>query len=131
MPLDVALAFAARGCRVFPCIPRGTGRKRPLTPNGFHDASIDPAVIAGWWRRWPDALIGVSTGAASGFIVLDVDVKHADRHGFDTLGYGILRGADAPKNLRNSTINSPSRARARGRLSNSNGRVLGGSLRGG
>jgi hypothetical protein len=66
MPLDVALAFAARGCRVFPCIPRGTGRKRPLTPNGFHDASIDPAVIAGWWRRWPDALIGVSTGAAAG-----------------------------------------------------------------
>ena len=57
----------------------------PLTEHGFRDASIDPAVITAWWTRWPKALIGIPTGYDSGFVVLDVDVKHADRNGFDTL----------------------------------------------
>src|SRR5690242_16171343 len=60
------------------------GRTR-LTPNGFHDASTDPVVITAWWRCWPDALIGVAAGTASGFVVLDVDVKKAGCYGFDTL----------------------------------------------
>ena len=92
-PLETALGFAVRGWRVFPCIPRGPRRKHPLTSNGFHDASIGVAVITGWWHRWPDALIGVATGQTSGFVVLDVDVKYADRYGFDTLdvlGFAIL-----------------------------------------
>lgn len=47
--------------------------KHPLTPNGVKDASKDPATIATWWRRWTKANIGVATGAASGFFVLDID----------------------------------------------------------
>jgi hypothetical protein len=80
-PLDAALALATRGPGVFPYIPRGPRRKQPLTLNGFHDASSDPAVITGWWRCWPGALIGAAAGAASGFVILDVDVKYPDRHG--------------------------------------------------
>jgi hypothetical protein len=30
-------------------------------------------VIDGWWERWPDAHLGVATGAPSGVWVLDVD----------------------------------------------------------
>jgi hypothetical protein len=89
--LATALALGARD--VFPCIPRGPGRKHPLTRNGFYDASNNLEVIAGWWQRWTDALIGIATGAASGFVVLDVDVKYADRYGLDTLdalGFGVL-----------------------------------------
>jgi putative DNA primase/helicase len=91
--LETSLAFSKRGWRVFPCIPRGPRRKQPLTPNGFRDASTDLAIIARWWRRWPNALIGLATGAASGFVVLDVDVKYADSYGFDTLdalGFAML-----------------------------------------
>ncbi len=96
-PLDAALAFATRGWRVFPCIARGPRRKHPLTPNGFHDASIEATVIAGWWCRWPDALIGVATGARSGFVVLDIDVKHDRANGFDTLdALGVAILPDTP-----------------------------------
>lgn len=74
---------------VFPCVPGG---KRPLTPHGFQDASADLGVINSWWRRQPDANIGVPTGAVGGIDVVDVDVhetgsgyaafEHARRAGF-------------------------------------------------
>lgn len=72
LPLAVAAArFAQAGVPLFPCIPGG---KRPLVEHGFHDASTDPAQVGAWWRRWPAANIGVPTGQASGFVVVDVDV---------------------------------------------------------
>jgi len=84
-PLDyVRLNF-----RVFPC----TARKRPLIKDWGRDASTDPRVIEGWWRRWPRALIGVPTGRASGIVILDVDIKNPKANGFDSLvdlGHAIL-----------------------------------------
>jgi len=68
--LRAALSYAARGVPVFPCEPSG---KRPLTANGFWDATTDRALIRGWWGRWPEANVGVPTGRASGLLVLDVD----------------------------------------------------------
>lgn len=56
---------------VFPCVPGG---KRPLTAHGFQDASTSLDLIDAWWRRHPDANIGVPTGAAGGVDVVDVDV---------------------------------------------------------
>jgi hypothetical protein len=84
-PLDQALAYAARGWPVFPCREREPGRKRPYTPRGFHDATTDAAIIEPWWRRWPNALIGLPTGAASGVVVLDIDVKNPPTNGCDSL----------------------------------------------
>src|SRR5207247_1037904 len=54
----------------------GSPGKHPRTPNGVYDATTDPAVIIRWWGRWPNANVGVATGAASGVIVLDVDPRH-------------------------------------------------------
>jgi len=66
-----AVQFTQAGVPVLPCVPGG---KRPLVEHGFHDASSDPAQVRAWWRRWPAANIGVPTGRASGFVVVDVDV---------------------------------------------------------
>ena len=66
-----ARSLAAAGVPVFPCEPDG---KRPLTRRGFLDASSDPGQVAAWWARTPDANIGLPTGAASGVVVVDIDV---------------------------------------------------------
>lgn len=76
-----AAAFARCGVPVFPCEPNG---KRPLVPGGFHAASTDAEQVAGWWTRTPTANIGVPTGAASGIVVVDVDV-HGRANGFEAL----------------------------------------------
>ena len=82
-PLSVAAQeFVAAGVPVFPCVPGG---KRPLTEHGFHDATTDSGQIAAWWRQHPAANIGVPTGAASGVVVVDVDV-HGSVNGFDAFG---------------------------------------------
>ncbi|MDS2172397.1 bifunctional DNA primase/polymerase [Nesterenkonia sp. CL21] len=82
-PLSVAARqFADAGVPVFPCVPGG---KRPLTEHGFHDATTDLDQIAAWWGQHPEANIGVPTGAASGVVVVDVDV-HGSVNGFDAFG---------------------------------------------
>ena len=67
-----ALSYARRGIPVFPCEPGG---KRPLTYNGFWDATTDTGRVKAWWGRWPDANVGVPTGKGSGLLVLDVDPR--------------------------------------------------------
>jgi hypothetical protein len=67
-----ALQLAAKGVPVFPCIP---GEKRPLTKRGLHDASSAAWQLREWARRWPRANLGLPTGRASGFLVVDVDCK--------------------------------------------------------
>src|SRR5215218_1943632 len=68
--LKAALAVARNGKPVFPCKPSG---KEPLTKRGHLEATTDPRKIHMWWKRWPDANIGVPTGSRSGVLVLDVD----------------------------------------------------------
>lgn len=64
-----ALWYAAQGWQIFPV---AVGGKRPLTPNGYKDASADAEMIAAWWLRWPDANVGLVCGP-SGLIGLDYD----------------------------------------------------------
>ncbi|HYD87133.1 MAG TPA: bifunctional DNA primase/polymerase [Vitreimonas sp.] len=78
-----ALAYAARGWAVFPLRVRD---KRPMiepsapgaNDGGFHAATTDAAQIEAWWTRWPNANIGMATGAASGVFVLDLDGPEAE-----------------------------------------------------
>jgi hypothetical protein len=67
--LDAALGYAAANLPVFALQPRG---KKPVTPCGFYDATTNPATIRRLWRI-PDRNIGVPTGVASGFWVIDID----------------------------------------------------------
>jgi hypothetical protein len=76
--LTAALAYAARGWPVFPLAP---GTKKPAISKedggrGFYDATMDPDQIRAWWKRWPDANIGMPTGRASGIVVVDVDPRN-------------------------------------------------------
>jgi predicted P-loop ATPase len=84
--LSAALRYGEMGWLVFPlhtAEPDGTcschkGRhcnrpaKHPRTPHGVDDASSDAQRIQGWWRRWPDANIGLAAGQGMATI-LDID----------------------------------------------------------
>jgi hypothetical protein len=65
---EAALYYASLGLPVFPC--RG---KEPLTRHGFKDASSHREHVWHWWRRDPLANIGIPTGPASGWLVVDLD----------------------------------------------------------
>lgn len=89
--LAAALDLARRGWPVLPChSPRPSGcscgrpacpspGKHPRTRHGLHEASTVPAVVEGWWERWPGANVGIRTGAApdgAGVVVVDIDPAH-------------------------------------------------------
>ena len=69
---EAALHYAEMGIAVFPLIEK---EKKPLTANGFKDASTDPEKIEEWWSVHPNANIGIATGDISGGIVaIDMDI---------------------------------------------------------
>lgn len=67
--LSAALDYASKGLPVFPC----DGEKHPRVKGGFKSATTDAAQIRQWWARWPDAMIGMPAGEATGVWVLDID----------------------------------------------------------
>jgi hypothetical protein len=87
--LDWALKYAGAGKPVFPCNPLN---KRPLVEGGFKSATRDESIIRAWWAQWPNAMIGLPTGAVSGLFVVDLDIdKGKDgRKAYADLGYDEL-----------------------------------------
>ena len=94
--LSAALHYAAGGWLVLPVAGMtdagcacghdcDSPAKHPLTLHGVHDASTDPIRIRRWWHRWPTANVGVATGAASGFAVVDVDPRSGGRRSLETV----------------------------------------------
>ncbi len=51
----------------------------------MHDATTDPVLIGEWWRRSPAANVGIATGAASGLVVVDVDLPKGGRKSLQAL----------------------------------------------
>jgi hypothetical protein len=77
--LRAAIALATGGS---PILPLDLTSKRPLIAGGYYGATINPATISQWWHKWPNALIAVATGVASGLAVLDLDPRHGADLGF-------------------------------------------------
>jgi hypothetical protein len=90
---EAAVAYAAAGYRVFPLrgkLPRGNcpacePRSASYRPHqaaecphelchGLYAASSDPALVARWWGRWPQANVGARVPES--LLVLDVDPRH-------------------------------------------------------
>ena len=70
--LESALKYATKyGWAVFPCSQK---TKKPLTPHGCKDAKKTAGPIKAWWKKYPDASIGVATGSISNLMVIDLDV---------------------------------------------------------
>lgn len=92
--LDAALDYAWRRWPVLPLRTPTDGRctcdkdcgsnagKHQRIADWPNQATTDAATIQQWWRLWPDANLGIATGQASGFFVVDVDPRHG---GDDTL----------------------------------------------
>jgi hypothetical protein len=73
--LKTARALAEKGMHVFACMPRD---KRPATPHGLKDASVDPFEIEAWWAQNPNYNLALVTGSMSGVFVVDVDGEEAE-----------------------------------------------------
>lgn len=82
--LHEALSYARRGIPVFPC---STLNKEPLVGSdrdadghkidktgGFYKASTDENQIRAWWSQFPNAMIGLRMGEASGIWAIDPDI---------------------------------------------------------
>jgi hypothetical protein len=69
-----AMDYRAAGWSVVPLRPRD---KRPLIGwERFQHELASSATVTEWYRRWPDANVGVVTGEISNLVVLDVDPNH-------------------------------------------------------
>jgi hypothetical protein len=89
--IDAALGYARRRWPVFPLgvrsklpmIARAHPEPDPLhgqcrgecgnDGHGFYDATTDEVKLRTWWMRWPEANVGIRTGAVSGLGVIDLD----------------------------------------------------------
>jgi hypothetical protein len=71
---EAAKIYLARGWSVLPLRPRD---KRPLIPWTLLQTQRASATdVEQWFKKGPDANIGIVTGEVSNLIVLDVDPKH-------------------------------------------------------
>lgn len=74
-PLHAAHWFLERGWTPLPIEPRG---KQPLVPwRRLQREHPTPADLEHWWSLWPEANVGIVTGAASRLAVLDMDSEEA------------------------------------------------------
>ncbi len=72
----VALDLAERGLAVFPIRDWGDSEGWKPIAAFPSKASADPRQIERWWNKWPEARVGLVTGARNGLMVLDIDEKN-------------------------------------------------------
>lgn len=69
--LNHALKYQKMGLSVIPLEPKG---KKPLVPWAeFQKRKATDVELKEWWKKWPNANIGIVTGTISGVCVVDLD----------------------------------------------------------
>jgi len=80
-----ALSLARAGFAIFPCQSGGPKAKQPMPFIKWREVSTTAeAQILQWWRKWPDAAIGLDL-AKCGLIVIDAD-RHGEADGVEAFG---------------------------------------------
>jgi len=78
---DAVLGYCRRGWSVIPLRWTGTveDRKRPRLDSWkpYQTKAATEEQVRVWWTRWPQANIGLVTGAISGLVALDLDGPNA------------------------------------------------------
>ena len=95
--VEHALALAAEGFYVFQIKPNE--KSPPLIKDFPHQASRDPETIRQWWKKDPNANIGISTskfGDDEALLVVDVDQKNNKDGALELLRLE-LEGWDLPE----------------------------------
>jgi hypothetical protein len=78
-----ALEYLGRGWGIVPIESRG---KRPLVRwEEFQRRLPLQEDVRGWFRRWPNANLGIVTGKISGLAVIDVDPRHGGAEALSAL----------------------------------------------
>jgi len=83
--LESAKRYARLGWSVIPIQARG---KRPLVPwLEFQQRTASVSEIDAWYRRWPDANVGIVTGRISGLVVVDIDPAHGGSDSLEAIAH--------------------------------------------
>jgi Bifunctional DNA primase/polymerase, N-terminal/Primase C terminal 1 (PriCT-1) len=81
--VEAAKRYLARGWSVLPLRARD---KRPLIPwEHLQSERPSPDDVEAWFRRRPDANLGIVTGEISNLVVLDIDPKHGGDNSLERL----------------------------------------------
>lgn len=79
--LQAALRFRSDGMSVIPL----EGKRPCVRWKPYQTKIASEETIRRWWKKWPQANVGIVTGELSGLIVLDIDspeaLEHAEREG--------------------------------------------------
>lgn len=93
--LSWALRYLSIGWSVFPVgiDDKGNWKKSLIKWRSLETQLPSSEQVKEWWSRWPEARVGVVTGALSGIVVVDVDPRHG----------GSVDGLDVPATLISKT----------------------------
>jgi hypothetical protein len=92
--LEAALDYLRRGWSVIPVL---TDEKRPaIRWLEFQHRRPEEAELHRWFRRWPEANVGIVTGVVSGLVVLDIDQSHG---GMESLAALVQAHGSLPMTL--------------------------------
>jgi hypothetical protein len=78
----------------------GAAGKHPRTQNGVKDASTHLQQISRWWKQWPDANVGIATGAVSGILVVEIDPSKGGDGSYQQLQIDLPGAFAAPLKVR-------------------------------